>query len=93
MQKVNAWRESIEACFQGEQLSQGKNERYDFRVIPSIKGGRYYSYEGKESNQRIINTKKNQRHVDMGRIPKESSIRGRSPKGRHTFPLMSKGER
>jgi hypothetical protein len=32
-------RESIEACFQGERLSQGKNERYDFRVIPFVKGG------------------------------------------------------
>jgi hypothetical protein len=37
--KVNAWREIIEACFQGERLSQGKNERYDFRVIPFVKGG------------------------------------------------------
>ena len=26
LKKVNAWRESIEACFQGERLSQGKNE-------------------------------------------------------------------
>jgi hypothetical protein len=55
--------------------------------------GRYYSYEGRESNQRLINTKKNQRHVDRGSIPKESSVRGRIPKGRYPFPLMSKGER
>jgi hypothetical protein len=55
--------------------------------------GRYYSYEGKESNKRLINTKKNQRHVDRGRIPKESSVRGSNPKRRYPFPLMSKGER
>jgi hypothetical protein len=55
--------------------------------------GRYYSYEGRESNQRIINTKKNQRHVDRGSNPKESSVRGSNPKGRYPFPLMSKGER
>ena len=30
--ELDAWRERIEACFQGEQLSQGKNERYDFSV-------------------------------------------------------------
>jgi hypothetical protein len=39
MKKVNSWRERIEACFQEERLSQGKNERYDFRVIPFIEGG------------------------------------------------------
>jgi hypothetical protein len=55
--------------------------------------GRYYSYEGKESNQRLINTKKNQRHIDRGRSPKESSVRGSNPKGRDPFPLISKGER
>jgi hypothetical protein len=55
--------------------------------------GRYYSYEGRASNGRLINTYKNQRHVDRGRIPKESSVRGRNPKGRYPFPLMSKGER
>ena len=55
--------------------------------------GRYYSYEEKESNRRIINTKKNQRHVDRGSNPKEILVRGRCPKGRYPFPLMSKGER
>jgi hypothetical protein len=55
--------------------------------------GRYYSYEGRESNQRLINTKKKQRHVVRGSNPKESSIRGRIPKGRYPFPFMSKGER
>jgi hypothetical protein len=62
-------------------------------VIPFFKWGRYYSYEGKESNQRIINTKKNQRHIDRGRNPKESLVRERIPKGRYPFLLMSKGER
>jgi hypothetical protein len=55
--------------------------------------GIYYSYEGRESNQRLIKTKKNQRHVDRGSNPKESSDRGRIPKGRYPLPLMSKGER
>jgi hypothetical protein len=55
--------------------------------------GRYYSYEGRESNQRLINTKKNQRHVDRGSCPKESLVKEWSPKGRYPFPLMSKGER
>jgi hypothetical protein len=50
--------------------------------------GRYYSYEGRESNQRFINTKKNQRHVDRGSNPKESSIRGSIPKGRYTLSLI-----
>jgi hypothetical protein len=45
--KVNAWREIIEACFQGERLSQGKNERYDFRVIPFVKGGDIIHMKGK----------------------------------------------
>jgi hypothetical protein len=30
--ELDAWRESIEACFQVERLSQGKNERYEFSV-------------------------------------------------------------
>jgi hypothetical protein len=30
--ELDAWRESTEACFQGERLSQGKNERYEFSV-------------------------------------------------------------
>jgi hypothetical protein len=47
MEKVNAWRESIEACFQGDRLTQGKNERYDFRVIPFIKGGDIIHMMGK----------------------------------------------
>jgi hypothetical protein len=34
--------------------------------------GRYYSYAGRESNHRLINTKKNQRQVDRGSNPKES---------------------
>jgi hypothetical protein len=55
--------------------------------------GRYYSDEGRESNQRLRNTEKDQRHLDRGSIPKESSVRGSSPKGRYPFPLMSKGER
>jgi hypothetical protein len=29
----------------------------------------------------------------QGDHPKESSVKGRSPKGRYPFPLMSKGER
>jgi hypothetical protein len=48
----------------------------------------YYSYEGRESNHRLINIKKNQRHVDRGSNPKESSVRGSSSKGRYPFPLM-----
>jgi hypothetical protein len=50
--------------------------------------GRYYSYEGRESNQRLINKNKNQRHVERGSNPKESSIRGRIPKGRYTLSLI-----
>jgi hypothetical protein len=53
---------------------------------------RYYSYEGEENNKRLINTKKNQRHVDRGSSPKESSVKGRKPKGRYPLPLMSKEE-
>jgi hypothetical protein len=49
------------------------------------------SYEGRETNQRLIYIKKNKRHVDMGSNPKESSVRGRKPKGRYPFPLISKG--
>jgi hypothetical protein len=45
--------------------------------------GRYYSYEGRESNQRLRNTNPCQRHLDRGNIPK----------GRYHFPLMLKGER
>jgi hypothetical protein len=55
--------------------------------------GIYYSYERRESNQRLINTKKNQRHVDRGSIHKEILVRGSILKGRYPFPLMSKGER
>jgi hypothetical protein len=55
--------------------------------------GRYYSDEGRESNQRLRNTEKYQRNLDRGRNPKESSVRGRIPKGRYPFPLMSKVER
>jgi hypothetical protein len=47
MKKVNAWRESIEACFQGERLSQGKNERCDFVVIHFIKEGDIIHMKGK----------------------------------------------
>jgi hypothetical protein len=54
--------------------------------------GRYYSYEGRESNQRLRNTKKYQRHLDRGSIPKEISVEGSSPKGRYPLLLMSKGE-
>ena len=54
---------------------------------------KYYSYEGRESNQRLINTKKNKRHIDRGIIPNESSVRAINPKGRYPFPLISKGER
>jgi hypothetical protein len=30
--ELDAWRESTKTCFQGERLSQGKNELYDFNV-------------------------------------------------------------
>jgi hypothetical protein len=55
--------------------------------------GIYYSYEGREINQRLRNTDKYQRNLDMGRNPKESSVRGINHKGTYPFPLMSKGER
>jgi hypothetical protein len=51
------------------------------------------SYEGRETNQRLIYIKKNKRHVDMGSNPKESSVKGSNPKGRYPLPLMSKGDR
>jgi hypothetical protein len=55
--------------------------------------GIYYSYEGRESNQRLRNIEKYQMNLDRGRIPKEISVGGRSPKGRYPLPLMSKEER
>ena len=44
-----------------------------------------------ESNKRIINIEKDQRNLDRVSSPREISVRGRSPKGRYPFPLMSKG--
>jgi len=66
------------------------------------KGERLIKFRG-ESNQRLRNTEKDQKHLhegiipkenlDRGSIPKESSARGRNTKGRYHFPLMSEGER
>jgi hypothetical protein len=43
VRELDAWRESTEACFQGERWSQGEHKRYDFssciRVFPSMPKG------------------------------------------------------
>jgi hypothetical protein len=50
-----------------------------------FKRERNYSNAGRENNQMIRNTKKDQIYLHRGSIPKESSVRGRNPKGRYTF--------
>jgi hypothetical protein len=50
--------------------------------------GIYYSYEGRERNQRLKNKEKYQRNLEKGSNPKESSVRGISPTRRYPFPLM-----
>jgi hypothetical protein len=50
--------------------------------------GIYYSDEGRESNQRLRNTENDQRDFDRTSIPKESSFRGRNPKGGEIETLM-----
>jgi hypothetical protein len=47
--------------------------------------GRYYSYEERESNQRLINTNKNQRHVDRGAGPRRVQSGEVAPKGDTLF--------
>jgi hypothetical protein len=51
-------------------------------VILFFKRERYYSYEGRESNQRLRNIEKDQRHFDRESNPKESSVRGSNAKGK-----------
>jgi hypothetical protein len=63
-------------------------------VIPFVKGGDIIHMKGeRESNHRLRNKKKDQRHLERGRSPKESSFRGSNPKGSYLFPLISRGER
>ena len=56
-----------------------------------FKRERNYSNAGRENNQMIRNTKKDQIYLHRGSIPKESSVRGSIPKEIYPFPLMSKG--
>jgi hypothetical protein len=64
-----------------------------YQIDNLCQSGIYYSYEGRESNHRLRNINKYQKNLEKRRSPKETLVRGGSPKGRYPFPLMSKGER